>query len=1015
MASKFGMAGGIPERRVRPIWDAVDSRQFKSALKLSTALLAKYPNSPYALALKALILERMGKPDEAISVCINAKEQLYSDDMVHIDDLTLSTLQIVFQRLDRLDLATSCYEYACGKFPNNLEVMMGLFNCYVREYAYVKQQQTAIKMYKVAGEERFLLWAVCSFQLQVFSGDGGEKLLLLAEALIKKHIALHSLHEPEALLVYISVLEQQAKYEAALEILSGKLGSLLVIEGDRLRIQGRLLARAHDYAAAAEIFRKVIESCPDDWESYLNYIGCLLEDDSGWCRQTINDPIHLPNSVDFNACELSHLTDEVFDSRMSIALCFVQNLQTDTNNEYVRGPYLANLEIEKRRRLHRKADDCKLMEVLLNYFGRFGHLACFTSDVEMFVQVLTDNEKTMLLEEVAKICGDSSSTLPIKKMGQVITHFKLEELVGTMFSLSTRELEGTAMQMVDMYCHSLPFSRDLDPQENMYGEELLTMACNVLVQLFWRTKDLGYLLEAVMVLEFGLTIRRYVWQYKIHVLHIYSHLGALPSAYEWYKTLEVKNILQESVLHHILPQMLRSPLWSDSADLLSEYLKFMDDHFREAPDLTFLAYRHRNYTKVIEFVQFRERLQHSHQYLMARLDAPILHLKQKADNLEEIECIFEDLNCGTQLLELSSGEQSKSLTFNEDMQSRPWWSPSSDENYLLDPFEGSSFSPREKSGTKQAREREASLRKAVERRSLLPRLIFLSIRTASSLKDTVYNNGPIYDNKSSSELKCLLEQYAQSLGFSFDDSLKVIAGISGGHRSFKDLSSDMVDWMNFAVFMNAWNLCSHVLEPLDGDNRGLGSWGMVGNLIEKCTAEQLEYVQPLLTCPGSNLPTLVQLVTESFTWHCLVIYSCIRSLIPSGKKKKKSGTAGQSQSPLLKTIRGSLELLYGSLEKITRWLKGQINGSEDEKLDTLFSFLQRNGPHEGPGRVLQILESAASIQNPEVGERISQALQMWSSADVAGKVIKGQNTVLFEFHRICELKLKAMQALKQLI
>jgi hypothetical protein len=49
MASKFGLAGGIPERRVRPVWDAIDSRQFKNALKLSTALLAKNPNSPYAM------------------------------------------------------------------------------------------------------------------------------------------------------------------------------------------------------------------------------------------------------------------------------------------------------------------------------------------------------------------------------------------------------------------------------------------------------------------------------------------------------------------------------------------------------------------------------------------------------------------------------------------------------------------------------------------------------------------------------------------------------------------------------------------------------------------------------------------------------------------------------------------------------------------------------------------------------------------------------------------------------
>ncbi|XP_047259245.1 N-terminal acetyltransferase B complex auxiliary subunit NAA25-like [Capsicum annuum] len=169
MASKLGLAGGIPERRIRPIWDAIDSRQLKNALKHCTTLLSKYPNSPYALALKALVLERMGKAEEAFSVCLSAKELLYTNDSVLIDDLTLSTLQIVFQRLDHLDIATSCYEYACGKFPNNLDLMMGLFNCYVREYSFVKQQQIAIKMYKIVGEERFLLWAVCSIQLQVLS------------------------------------------------------------------------------------------------------------------------------------------------------------------------------------------------------------------------------------------------------------------------------------------------------------------------------------------------------------------------------------------------------------------------------------------------------------------------------------------------------------------------------------------------------------------------------------------------------------------------------------------------------------------------------------------------------------------------------------------------------------------------------------------------------------------------------------------------------------------------------
>ncbi|RDX73502.1 N-terminal acetyltransferase B complex auxiliary subunit NAA25, partial [Mucuna pruriens] len=192
MASKFGLAGGIPERKVRPIWDAIDSRQFKNALKLVTTLLSKNPNSPYVLALKALVVERMGKLDEAFNVAVSARDLLYANEPLLMDDLTLSTLQIVFQRLDHMDLATGCYEHASSKYPSNLELMMGLFNCYVREYSFVKQQQTAIKMYKLVGEERFLLWAVCSIQLQVLptlidnnacqSPQPTSKLLLIAVA-----------------------------------------------------------------------------------------------------------------------------------------------------------------------------------------------------------------------------------------------------------------------------------------------------------------------------------------------------------------------------------------------------------------------------------------------------------------------------------------------------------------------------------------------------------------------------------------------------------------------------------------------------------------------------------------------------------------------------------------------------------------------------------------------------------------------------------------------------------------
>lgn len=1004
MASKFGLAGGIPERRVRPIWDAVDSRQYKAALKLCTALLAKHPTSPYVLALKGLILERMGKPDEALSVCLNAKEQLYSDNIFHFDDLTLSTLQIVFQRLERLDLATSCYEYACTKYPNNLELMMGLFNCYVREYSYVKQQQTAIKMYKTVGEERFLLWAICSIQLQVHFSIGGEKLLPLAEALLKKHITSHSLHEPEALALYISILEQQSKYDAALEVLSGDLGSLMGREEDKLRLQGRLLARACNYTAASEIYQKILESCPDDWESFLHYLGCLLEHDVNLPKsRTSEHPSSLP--VDSALALKTSLSDELVESRLASALSFVQKLQVNDTSDCVRGPHLASIEIERQRCRSGNPTDRKFIEALINYFHRFGHLSCAASDVEIYLHMLSSDETTELLDTISR--SFDASSLSVKGLGLAITTFKVQELLGTFFSKSTTELQHIAKGMVEAFYKNLPLSRDLDPQESMHGEELLCMASSILVQLFWRTRNLGYLIEAILVLEFGLTVRKYVWQYKVMLVHLYSYLGALPLAHRWYVTLEVKNILLESASHHILPQMLNSPLLQQTADLVKDYLKFMDDHLKESADLTCLAYRHRTYSKVIEFVQFKERLQHSMQYLSVRSDSIILSLKQKAESLDEVESILENVNHGARLVELSNEDNVKRFTFNEDLQARPWWTPTTSVNFLSEPFDEGSTPAcfRAKACEHKSTEKDDSKIKYAERKALLPRLVYLSMHgCASSLRETQLNGSGL--DTDATEMKPLLLKYARSIGYSIDDALSVILGMSSGKKSVKDFTPDIVSWMSFAVFINAWNLWSNESVVPRADESSPSSWQIVDSLVKICVEEQLIDANRILTSPGNNIPVLVQMITEPISWHLVVIQSCVRSMAPQGKKKKKGGPSERPNVPRLQAIQRSVQCMIDTLRSVQSWLSDQMR-PEEQALDILLSYLQ-GGNEDGPGQISCILEENSARHNPELGERIAQSLETWSSAGVVRRIVGAEKELLVELKKICDSKLKLL-------
>ncbi|XP_042418607.1 N-terminal acetyltransferase B complex auxiliary subunit NAA25-like isoform X2 [Zingiber officinale] len=831
---------------------------------------------------------------------------------------------------------------------------------------------------------------------------------------MKKHMASNSLHDPEALVLYLSLLEQQEKFDAAVEVLSGDLGSLIGIQEDKLRIQGRLLARACNYSAATEIFERVLVSCPDDWEVFLCYLGCLLEDDLNWLKMDATMQICSPSFDDNGACKANHLSNDEFNSRISSAVSLVQRLQTDCNGSFVRGAFLANIEIERRCRLCGTKHDDNFVEALLTYFYRFGHLSCFASDVENFLHLLTLEEKDKFLEKLMKTL-ESPPASPLKALDQAISIFKVHESLGVMFSLPLTDLEVTTKRMLQMYCKNLTLSKDLDPQENMHGEELLSMISNILVVLFWRTRILGYLLEAIMVLEYGLTIRRYVWQYKIQLVHLYSLLGALPLAYEWYCMLEVKNILVETVSHHILPQMLNSPLWSETGDLLSDYLKFMDDHLRESADLTSVAYRHRNYSKVIEFVQFKERLGHSSRLLTARLDVPILQLKKKANSLEEVECIFENLNCGSKLLEMSNENKMKVLTFNEDFHARPWWSPTPNINYLADNFEeGFPWLKEKLNKKKKAVEEEGIVKKLIERKSLLPRLIYLSIQISPiSLKENV-GNGSLHDADAIGEIKSLLEKYARNIGLSFDDAMSLLLAIFKGQKPLKDLGPDIISWLNFTVFVNAWNLCCHQLESPRKDS-SMNSWSVVDYMLRSCISEQLTHPETVLAVPGSNLPVLVQLVAEPLAWHILVIQSCIRSMLPAGKKKKKTGLVDSLNSSYAHAVCDSVQCLISVLQDIGKWVSNQIRKSEDQDVDRLLSHLQRSSSKEELGSILSILEASESMSVSEVGERISAASQSWSAATVCRKISAAQHSLLSQFLSICESKLKLLYSINKSI
>jgi hypothetical protein len=85
----------------------------------------------------------------------------------------------------------------------------------------------------------------------------------------------------------------------------------------------------------------------------------------------------------------------------------------------------------------------------------------------------------------------------------------------------------------------------------------------------------------------------------------------------------------------------------------------------------------------------------------------------------------------------------------------------------------------------KSNEKDGSKLKDVERKSLVPRLVYLSTHGCASFLRESESNGASSDVTASGEMKILLEKYARSIGYSFDDALSVVLGISSGKKAVK--------------------------------------------------------------------------------------------------------------------------------------------------------------------------------------------------------------------------------------
>ncbi|KAG7397517.1 hypothetical protein PHYBOEH_000669 [Phytophthora boehmeriae] len=633
-------------RYVRPIYDAIDGRQYKTAIKLCGH--KRVAQLDIVQVLKAHCLERTGRVDEALDICRRVQSHQPTDDTL------LNTMNLVFKLSDCEHEMLPTFEHACAASnPPNEELFQSLFVAYARRGDFLKQQQTALKMFKSFGNIKYVCWAALSMMLQVEHGGTPARMLALAEKMLLKTLRDSGSDDGEALQLTVLMMQLQDKHVDALQAFDEfvktdtdkkeknskkrTIGRALEGEGmydeeielgpmqaiDRLSLEATLAKNVSNWKRCAAVNRKLLEEYnADDWTFLKEYLAAQFEE-----------------QPERSGDELLALGQELTD--------FLHELQSRSGNERIRGPALATIHVtsEVLRRLSSSSTsqveqiETKLQDLIVGYTDRFYSKACcFTDLKQYFTLYLKDSSsvsgsaKTKLAKHFCKLSEESEGLLnntPEGKdidekarkdgLGNLNRHLlalKTLRFLGYYDDLGIGDLEKLVKGLEDEY-EATSWLNDGSAggqREVQHTDDLLLLATHFLLDAYQKSSGhREYLERSAALLEYGLEKSAYNFQMKLLLSRIYGYLGAAEAMLSRHAELDVKYVQLDSLSFLVLDKMLNLCQYPEARKLTNRITALHRSTAKDTPDYICRSYRLGVYSKVIDMSSFlHKRMKKSH-------------------------------------------------------------------------------------------------------------------------------------------------------------------------------------------------------------------------------------------------------------------------------------------------------------------------------------------------------------------------------------------------------------------
>ncbi|BFF89387.1 phagocyte signaling-impaired protein [Drosophila madeirensis] len=613
-----GMDTALFERRLRPIYDNLEVGNNRKALQESEKLLRKHPSMLCARALKGLALLRLGRYEESHG-CLQAVAEEKPT-----DDSTLQVLSFCYREMEQLNKIVELYQHAVKKNPGNEELLAHLFISYVRVEDYKAQQAVALQLYKAQPKNAYYFWSVISVVFQGIRGPESavpekRKIYLgLAQRMVEKHIREGKLESEQEAFLYLHILKLQKKFQEAWEFLTGELCAKLY-PGAPVSMKFELLKVLGNWRELNELLQQLLDADRDRWDYYKEYIQS--------CFEILKLPI---------------AEGESEEKKFSLAACqeFLQGI-IDSSERKRRGPYLARLELHQRMRAHQLPAEQLIGnfdELVVEYFTLFADKSCCTHDIALFLPSISMKQRQALANKLLLQSGVSSTSLPMNKeqMQKHICALQISRMCGAHIDLPIDHLLAFYTALKLHYEHGRStFGNKLLSTEMGPSDPYALLAANVMYDISLRENKSDYLFEALCLLQYVLRNSTSNFHVKLLSLKIYHMFGCLVGAQEMYDYLDIKQIQLDSMgyVHcQLLPLCGR---FSGARNCYDATLKFFTNSYKERLEYIALTYRFCTFSKMEEFLNFKERLTNSLQYVTCSLEAQICDLVSCYGNVHQ--------------------------------------------------------------------------------------------------------------------------------------------------------------------------------------------------------------------------------------------------------------------------------------------------------------------------------------------------------------------------------------------